>query len=298
MTVLPERQRLIEYLTAQAVTEGFSSSPLSGVRYVMAAHDYPLAPVLYEPCILLLASGRKRAHLGGTVHVLDAWKFWVVPVPLPFACETEASPEVPLLGLAIAIDTALLGELLLAMDEEGRAPGAVTAGMCATPMTNALIDTATRLLACLQSPLDARILGPGIVRELVYRTLQGSQGATLRALAAQNGHLRPIARALRRMQTAFATDLDVESLAREAHMGVSTFHHAFRAVTATSPLRYIKTVRLHTARRLLVDAGATAGEAASRVGYGSASQFSREYKRFFGISPSEEAGRLRQAAGA
>jgi len=296
MNLSPSRQGLLEMLAAQAVSEGFSPTCLDGVRYVMATHDYPLAPVLYEPCILLLASGRKRAHLGGAVHVLDAWNFWVVPVPLPFACETEARPETPLLGLAVAIDTALLGELLLEMDEGIHGAGRAISGMDATPLSEPLIDAAVRLLANLRSSIDARILGPGIVREIVYRTLQGEQGETLRALAAQNGHLRPIARALKRIQSAFATDLDVEGLAREAHMGVSTFHHAFRAVTATSPLQYIKTVRLHAARRLLGEAGASAGDAATRVGYVSASQFSREYKRFFGISPSEEAGRLRQTS--
>lgn len=291
------KQRMLALLAEQAVTEGFSASPLAGVRYVMANHDYPMAPVLYEPCLLFLASGRKRADLGGRTHELTAWNFWVVPVPLPFSCATTASPAEPLLGLAVAIDTALLGELLLDMDEGGRIPGAVAAGLHATPLSDALIEAAVRLLDCLQRPLDTRILGPGIVREIVYRTLLGGQGATLRALAAQNGHLRPIARALKRIQTDFDSDLGVEGLAREAHMGVSTFHHAFRAVTASSPLQYIKTVRLHAARRLLAEAGATAGEAASRVGYASASQFSREYKRFFGISPSEEVGRLREATG-
>ena len=286
------RRRLVAVLAEQAVTEGFSPSPLQGVRYVMAAHDYPMAPVLYEPCILMLASGRKRACLGGVEHALVPWHFWVVPVPLPFSCQTVASPEAPLLGLAVGIDTGFLGELLLDMDEGGRLPGTVAAGLEATPLTDELIDAALRLLVCLQHPLDTRILGPGIVREIVYRTLQGGQGATLRALAAQNGHLRPIARALKRIQTGFDGDLDVEGLAKEAHMGVSTFHHAFRAVTASSPLQYIKTVRLHAARRLLAESGATAGEAAVRVGYASPSQFSREYKRFFGISPSEEATRL------
>lgn len=299
MTDIPtrERQRLIALLARQAVTEGFSPTPLSGVRYVLATHDYPRAPALYEPCIMILATGRKRAYLGEAIHVLDAWNYWVVSVPLPFACETESSPDRPLLGLSIGIDTTLLGELLLEMDESDLGPGTVPAGICATPLTDDLIDAATRLTACLGSPLDARILGPGIVREIVYRVLQGDQGATLRALAAQHGHLRPIARALRRIQTAFDTDLDVAGLAREAHMGISTFHHAFRAVTATSPLQYIKTMRLHTARRLLAETGATAGETACRVGYASASQFSREYKRFFGVNPSEETGKSREAAG-
>ena len=100
-----------------------------------------------------------------------------------------------------------------------------------------------------------------------------------------------------RLHTQFAAPLDVEALAREAHMGLSTFHHAFRAVTATTPLKYLKTVRLHRARAFLAEPGTTATDAARRAGYGSASQFSREYKRFFGVSPSEETARLRGTEG-
>lgn len=287
------RERLTELLRRQAVIEGFSPTPLPGVQYLLATRHYPRAPVLYEPSIVLLAAGRKRAYLGEAVHVLDPGHSWVVSVPLPFACETEATPEAPLLGLSVRVDTAVLGELLLDMDEDGPKPALPAPGMCAAPLCDAATDTAARLVAALASPMDRRILGPSLVRELLYRSLDGPQGATLRALAARNGHLRPIARALKRIHSQFQTNLDVAALAKEAFMSVSTFHHAFRAVTATSPLRYIKTVRLHKARRYLAEAGATAGEAAAQVGYLSPSQFSREYKRLFGLSPSEDATRLR-----
>jgi AraC-like DNA-binding protein len=290
----PLRERLTALLAAQAASDGFSPSMLPGVRYARAMRHFPLAPVLYEPSIVLLATGKKRAVCGGTVHELDPGHYWVVAAPLAFACESLATPDAPLYGLSVRIEPAILGELLLEMDA---APvrGDV-AGLCASPMTPEIADAAVRLAACLGTPQDARLLGPGIVREIVYRALCGEQGAALRGLAAQNGRLRPIARALQRMHTQFAAPLDVEALAREAHMGLSTFHHAFRAVTATTPLKYLKTVRLHRARAFLAEPGATATDAARRAGYGSASQFSREYKRFFGVSPSEETARLRGTA--
>lgn len=290
------RQRLATLLQQQAATDGFSDTLLPGVRYARALRPYPLAPVLYEPSIVILATGRKRARLGQTVHELDPGHYWVVSVPLAFSCETVATPDAPLYGLSVRVDPAVLGELLLEMDDAlDAAPPGEAAGMCASPMTDALADAAARLAETLGSAAQARILGPSIVREIIYRVLAGEQGGVLRALAAQNGRLWPVARALRRIHTDFRTELDVETLAREAHMGLSTFHHAFRAVTATTPLQYLKAVRLHKARALLAEPGATAGKAASRVGYASASQFSREYKRLFGATPSEEAARLRGA---
>ncbi len=297
------RERLAGLLAAQARQDGFSDSPLPGVRYARAVGHYPLAPALYEPSVVILATGRKRAVVGGAVHSLDPGCCWVVAVPLAFACETFATADAPLYGLSVRVDPAVLGELLLEMDD---APGEAAAtpseaadavGLRAMPMTRHLADAAARLAECLGAPDEARILGPGIVREIVFRVLRSGQGPTLRALAAQSGRLRAVSRALKRIHADFRDELDVESLAREAHMGLSTFHHAFRAVTATTPLQYVKAVRLHKARALLAEPGATAAEAARRVGYASPSQFSREYKRLFGAPPSEEIARLRGATG-
>src|SRR5690606_14222203 len=145
-----------------------------------------------------------------------------------------------------------------------------------------------RLVEALGSPVDCRILGPQIVREIVYRVLSGDQGGVLRLLTAQSSRHGQIARVLRRIHADYAGDLDVASLAREAHMGVSTFHHAFRDATATSPLQYLKSIRLHRARTLLVAEGVNAQDAARRVGYGSATQFSREYRRMFGVTPATD----------
>ncbi|WP_428559678.1 MAG: AraC family transcriptional regulator [Solidesulfovibrio sp. DCME] len=288
---------LAELLATQAPGDGFCESPLAGVRYARAVRPYPLAPVLYEPSIVLLASGRKRAVFGDTAHSLDPGHYWVVSVPLAFSCQTLATAEEPLYGLSVRVEPAVLGELLLAMDDAPDEAGPDAAGMCASAMTPEIADAAVRLARVLAVPRTARILGPGIVREIVFRVLEGRQGRALRALAAHNGRLRPVSRALQRIHLDFNEELDVEALAREAHMGLSTFHHAFRAVTATTPLQYLKAVRLHKARSYLAEPGATAREAALRVGYASASQFSREFKRLFGASPSEELGRLKGGTG-
>ena len=168
-------------------------------------------------------------------------------------------------------------------------------GIYATPLNAALGGAVIRLLECLGDATEARILGPQIVREIVYRVLCGEQGNALRALAVRHTHFARIGKVLRRVHTEFSCPLDVETLAEEASMSVSTFHHHFKAVTSTSPLQYVKTIRLHQARLLMVHEGLNAGVAAQRVGYESPSQFSREFKRLFGSNPSTEAARVRAA---
>jgi AraC-like DNA-binding protein len=167
--------------------------------------------------------------------------------------------------------------------------------MQATRLDSALSDAAVRLLECLRSSDDARILGPQIVREITYRVLLGELGHNLRAVAAPHTHFGQISRVLNRMHTEYGRSYDIGELAREAGMSVSTFHAHFKAVTSSSPLQYLKDVRLHKARMLMVHEGVNAGTAALRVGYESASQFSREFKRLFGNGPAAEARQLRKS---
>jgi AraC-like DNA-binding protein len=166
-------------------------------------------------------------------------------------------------------------------------------GIFATPLHDDLCNAALRLLESLRTPAEARILGPQIVREITYRVLRGPQGDALRAVAARHTHFGQISKALHRMHADYSDSLDVETLARESGMSVSTFHHNFKSVTSSSPLQYLKAIRLHKARLLMVNEGLGAGVAAGRVGYESPSQFSREFKRFFGSSPADEAARIR-----
>jgi AraC-like DNA-binding protein len=155
-------------------------------------------------------------------------------------------------------------------------------------------DAIVRLLECLRSPVDAAVLGSGIVREITYHGLCGPQGPTLFAMLDRNGQLAQIHAALHRMHTRYTEPLNVARMAEEIGMSVSAFHHNFKAVTASSPLQYLKSVRLHKARMLIMHDGLGAAIAADRVGYESASQFSREFKRFFGSRPMEASKRVRE----
>jgi AraC-like DNA-binding protein len=285
---LPERtnRRLAELLAPQITADGFSPSPLSGVEYMRAAVSTPRHPIVYTPRIVVIAQGHKRVWLGEREFVYDPDHLLVLSVPMPFECQTTASEEEPLLGLAIGVDPILVGELLLEMGDAANAEP--SSYVSSTAIDPEVMDAAIRLAETLDSSADCRILGPQIVREIVYRVLTGEQGDVLRLLTAQPNRHGQIARVLRRIHADYADELDVPSLAREANMGISTFHHAFRDATATSPLQYVKSIRLHKARALLVADGLNAQDAARRVGYASASQFSREYRRMFGCSPASD----------
>ena len=87
----------------------------------------------------------------------------------------------------------------------------------------------------------------------------------------------------------------VRTLAEEAGMSPPSFHSHFKSVTCTSPMQYLKSTRLHQARLLMVREGMTAAAACHAVGFESTSQFSREFKRLFGLRPAREVRRMRES---
>jgi AraC-like DNA-binding protein len=292
------RTRMVELMNVLAPTEGLTYPALDGVKLMRASRPIARSPVLYEPCIVIVCQGRKTGFLGEASFVYDAQQFLVLAVPLPFESETIASPEEPLLALGIRLNLAVIAELLLALDEIGGYAETATKGFAATPMDAPLAQTVLRLLQALTAPVEAQLLGPSILREIFFRVLTGPQGGTIRAALAHQSQFGKIAKALRRIHADYHGDLDVAKLADEAGMSIPAFHANFKAVTATSPIQYVKTTRLHKARLLMVQDGITAAVACTRVGYESASQFSREFKRFFGRTPLEEARQMKTQLGA
>jgi AraC-like DNA-binding protein len=296
MTAAPRatRERMVELIGRLAPSEGQTQSALDGVRFMRSNRPHTKAPALYEPCIGILVQGCKRIQLGDQVYVWDAQHYLVLSVPLPFTAETEASEKEPLLGISLRIDQVQVAELALALDERERRTGAVPKAMTSTPLDARLSDALLRLLEALTSPLETKILGPSILREIFLRMLTGEQGPAMRAALTHGGQFGKIAKALRRIHAEYDGDLDVGMLARDAGMSVPVFHTHFKTVTTTSPIQYVKATRLHQARLLMARDGVTAASAAAKVGYESPSQFSREFKRMFGRSPTDEAEQMRQ----
>lgn len=286
---------MVSILDQMAPREGYNLTALPDVRFLRSNRPLSRTPVLYDPGIVIVCQGRKRGYWGNRTYVYDAQHYLAVSIPVPFTMETEASPENPLLAIYFHLDIPKAADLLLELEEQDIAATASPRGMLSSVMEPALSASVERFLDIMASPDDSRILGPAMVREIYFRVLTGPQGGTLRAALDMQSHFGRISRAIRRIHTDYATTLDVGQLALEARMSVPTFHAHFKQVTQTSPMQYVKTVRLHQARLLMFRSGKTAAAAAADVGYESSSQFSREFKRLFGRSPLAEVAWMRSS---
>ncbi|BFJ69581.1 AraC family transcriptional regulator [Salmonella enterica subsp. enterica serovar Abortusequi] len=274
------------------------SERLAGIRLLYGVEPGPRTPVMYQPGIIFLFSGHKIGYINKRKFRYDANEYLLLTVPLPFECETWATPEVPLAGIRLDIDVLQLQELLMDIGEDERFQLPMAAsGINSATLSDEILCAVERLLDVMERPLDARILGKQIIREILYHVLMGPRGGALLALVSRQTHFSLISRVLKQIEMKYTENLNVEQLAAEANMSVSAFHHNFKAVTSTSPLQYLKSYRLHKARMMMIHDGMKASAAAMRVGYESASQFSREFKRYFDVTPGEDAARMRTMQG-
>ncbi|XTZ39026.1 AraC family transcriptional regulator [Salmonella enterica] len=290
--------QLTEKIKRLKDNENSLNALLPDIRLLYGTQPGTRTPVMYQPGIVFLFSGHKIGYINERVFRYDSNEYLLLTVPLPFECETYATPEVPLAGIRLNVDILQLQELLMDIGEDDYfQPGAAASGINSATLSDEILCAAERLLDVMERPLDARILGKQIIREMLYHVLTGPRGGALLALVSRQTHFSLISRVLKRIESQYTQNLSVDELAAEANMSISAFHHNFKSVTSTSPLQYLKSYRLHKARMLMVHEGMKAGAAAMRVGYESPSQFSREFKRYFGLTPGEDVARIRMIQG-
>lgn len=272
---------------------GTMNTKLDGVYIYRETRSSPRGPLVYRPGIIFVGQGSKNVFWGRQKVTYDSQNYLVLSVPLPVECEFQCSQAEPLLALFIEVTPALVGEVLLDMDESLPADETTPRTLHSNPMNPRITDALSRLLEALHSPRDSKVLGRQIVREIVYLVLTGEKGSALGLLASRADRFDQLARVLRELHSEPSRDYTIESLARKAHMSTSAFHSAFKQLTSSSPVQYIKRIRLDAARRMMAHEGHTASSAAYAVGYKSVPQFSREFKRLFGTSPAQEAESMR-----
>jgi AraC-like DNA-binding protein len=288
-TVLENNKlRLRAIIQELSIEPGVCPTLIEGVRLMREERPLPRSLTLCEPGIYIIASGKKIGSVADSLFVCDPDHYLLLTMPLPLEATTEMEVREPMLGLSVRIDLEVVTELAGKMRLPPREDGVNRAAVQLCPMELPISDAAVRLLECLLSPDDSAILGPEIVREIIYHALSGPHGLTLVTMLNRSGTTSRIQAALEWIHREYAEPLIAPKMAEALDMSVSSFHHSFKEVTGSSPLQYLKAIRLHAARRHIKYDGFGTAVAAAKVGYESPSHFSRDFKRFFGYPPVRE----------
>ena len=282
---------------ATALPEDGRLEPLPGLHLYRSASTRERLESVSEPAFCVIAQGSKEVFLGDERYHYDTAHYLLVTAALPTVGQVlEATKERPYLSLRLVLEPTLVSSIMLEADYPAQKSRANVRAINVSALEPGLLDAALRLMRLLDTPKDAPFLAPLIAREIVYRLLQGEQGERLRHIAVSNGETHRVIKAIGRIRENFDQLLNMESVAQELGMSVSSFYHHFKAVTAMSPLQFQKRLRLQEAKRLMLGEDLGAASAGYRVGYEDASHFNRDYKRHFGRPPVRDVRRLVEAA--
>ncbi len=276
--------------TISAFVGSAESRPTGIPGLALYRHTSPTAssPVTFEPSVAVVVQGRERVELRQNAFTYDPSRFLLTSLGLPVVSRViEASETTPYLCMVLQLEIPVVRELLNREEVQPSEAPPDSLAMATGDISTELLDAFRRLIYLLDTPKDIPFFEGMISREIVYRILHGPAGARLRAIATLGDQSNRTAKAIALIRANYAKPLRVDELAAAAGMGVSTFHRHFQALTAMSPVQYQKQLRLQAARRRMLD-GRDVTAAAFEVGYGSASQFTREYSRFFGQPPTRD----------
>jgi AraC-like DNA-binding protein len=279
-------------VTTRALEIGVTASPLPDLRFFRSDGPYQWrAGQAIAPMLGVVVQGRKQTRAGARTFVYGPGDYFVLTGEMAFEARVvEATPREPYVSLSLSVPCELVVETALELP-----PGDPT---CASEawvarLDDRIADTLRRLVEAVDDADERRVLAPLVLRELVFLLLRTDAAGVLRSVAHDSDDRRRVREAMEFIRTHADARLTVERIARHVGMSASHFAHRFRAIARVSPMRYLKTVRLHRARVVLLRDGARPSEVAQEVGYASASHFTRDFKSYFGLPPAEWARRTR-----
>lgn len=284
-------------IARNALSDGFHATAIERVTLVRSSTVTMPMPSVYRPQLCLVAQGHKEVTLGDRVFRYAPGRYGVVTYDLPaIGHVVGATPDKPYLCMYLDFDPLMMGDLALRVPPSPGVPSS-SIGKTVSDAGADLLDAALRLLRLLDNPAALPVLGPLAEQEILYHLLAGPDGVRMRHVTSSQGRVAQVGRAIAWIGRNFRKRFSLELLAAEVGMSQSSLHEHFLAVTAMTPLQFQKQLRLQDARSMMLVENIDVATAALRVGYESSSQFSREYRRYFGESPARDIARLRASSG-
>ncbi|MGE4444928.1 MAG: AraC family transcriptional regulator [Candidatus Altimarinota bacterium] len=289
------KKRILKKLQELIEVDGYYNTYIDKVKLYKMSQKTTLYNVIFENWILFTFQGKKEMKLNQTLLEYTSQNYLVASSTLPIECETFASKEEPFFGMVISFDLNIIYQLLDEIFiEKPKNNKLSNIGTFSDNLTIEIEDILYRIIKIADKKEDSKILGDSLIKELLYRVLQGKNSHFLHNLINKSSNEAKISRSLKLIHSNLEKSYTVDELARKENMSVASFHNHFKKITAHSPHQYIKKIRLNKAKNLISQNNLNINEVAIKVGYENASQFSKEFKKYFGYPPKETKTSLKE----
>jgi AraC-like DNA-binding protein len=277
------------YADAHGGGEGVFETPIPGFGFMRTSRETLPHHIVYKPSLCIVAQGEKQVLFEDSALTYREMQALIVSVEIPaLGRVTKATPEKPLISMVLELDIRIMRQVMEELETPPLPNDDVGLGLFVTDFEGPLADCVVRLVRLLATPKAIPVLYPAIMREISFWLLTGKNGGEVAKVVLPNSRTRRLAEAIQILRDDYVRPIRIDELASVAHMSPSSFHQHFKTLTSMTPLQYQKQLRLLAARRLMTASGINVAAAAYQVGYESASQFSREYARMFGMPPKRD----------
>jgi len=277
-------------LNGLTLRQGYADTALEEVKLFKISSNEEMMPLLYNRGISFIGQGKKVGYVLDRKFEHSSEDFLIITTPQPIDCKTFVYDSCAMMGLYLNLNMTRLhrvGSKLNNLQQSKTPSKGVPFSVVSNQRTEEIEAVYHRLLIALTNPVETAMLGESILEELYFRILQSENGEVLRQLCEQESSFARVAKVVEYIHDHLEEKIQIEYLAELAQMSGNNFHRIFKEAMNDTPIQYIKKIRLSRARQLILYSNKKAVEAAYSVGYESPTQFSREFKRFFGVSPSK-----------
>jgi AraC family L-rhamnose operon transcriptional activator RhaR/AraC family L-rhamnose operon regulatory protein RhaS len=148
------------------------------------------------------------------------------------------------------------------------------------------LGTVIGIVDQLELELQVRSAGFSFIATALFMQLIGYLARCYsRSKSPDSRALLRLAEAISYLETNYAEEIDLDDLARKAHMSGRGFIRAFRAAMGSSPIAYLIQLRVNRAADMLRRGAQSITDIAFTVGFGDSNYFARQFRKLVGVSP-------------
>ena len=270
--------------------QGYADTYIKDVKIFKISSNEEMMPLLYNRGFSFIGQGKKVGYISDKRFEHGSDDFLIITSPQPIECETFIYEKNCMMGIYINLDISRLHRISLKLNQLTKykyPKKEIPFSVVSNKRTLTIEEIYTKLLNTLFDPIESEMLYSSILDELYFRILQSENGYILKQLCEQNSSFSKVSKVVEYLHSKLDEKISIEDMADIADMSVNNFHRIFKEALNDTPIQYIKKIRLSKARQLILYNNMKAVDASYKVGYDSPTQFSREFKRYFGVSPSK-----------